>query len=208
VLLRLEALEDRLVMDAAHWIPYQGDLNGGWSESNHWSIGRQPAVSDDVFIDAPGNYTVTIDTTANMHNFTLNSTNATLAVSSSPYIETVNTTGAAQLLAGHVLLNGHWMTTGTGTLENRVSITVHGTNASIELSFSQNQGGSLRVEGSNASGDARLTMVGSHPFTNAGAIVVESMNGGYASVQSMNGGVNPGTGGPRRLQGSLSTTAR
>lgn len=45
-----------------HWINSNG---GNWSNQNNWSLGRVPNSGDDVFIDAAGTYTVTLD-----NNFT------------------------------------------------------------------------------------------------------------------------------------------
>src|SRR4051794_27921262 len=46
------------VLSTAHWINSSG---GNWNTPSNWSTGSVPTASNDVFIDAAGTYTVTLD---------------------------------------------------------------------------------------------------------------------------------------------------
>src|SRR5437879_1549191 len=54
--LRLEALEDRTLLDTVRWI---SPNSGSWGDADNWSTGSVPGAADDVFIDVPQNITVT-----------------------------------------------------------------------------------------------------------------------------------------------------
>lgn len=52
---RLEALEERALLDAISWTCGSGD----WATTSCWSLGRLPAAGDDVTINRPGDIVVT-----------------------------------------------------------------------------------------------------------------------------------------------------
>jgi hypothetical protein len=49
-------LEDRTLLDVAHWINPAG---GDWNTPSNWSINGLPGANDDVFIDVPGDVVIT-----------------------------------------------------------------------------------------------------------------------------------------------------
>src|SRR5437879_1076570 len=60
--LRLEALEDRTLLDAVHWI----GGSGNWHDPTHWDIGKVPGSGDDAVIDGSPALTVTIPSSDNI----------------------------------------------------------------------------------------------------------------------------------------------
>jgi hypothetical protein len=106
----IERLEDRTLLDAVHWI----GGSGNWSDPSHWDS-HVPGPSDTAIIDATGaDYTVTLDTSATVAGFSLNSSNATFSATGRTF--TVN--GDATLSAGTVLwVSSTWTESGTLTTQ-------------------------------------------------------------------------------------------
>jgi hypothetical protein len=167
--LRLESLEDRLVLDAVSW---SAAVDGNWSDASKWSP-HAPGVGDTVTIDKTGaNYTVTLDTSPTIAGFTLNSANATFFASG----RTLTVNGTDTLSAGSVLWrNSNWA--GSGTLTNNASMTFQGGSAAITSAFAQN--GTALIQGSDAGGSGTLTVA--NGFSNAGTITLQSINQNWDS---------------------------
>jgi uncharacterized repeat protein (TIGR01451 family) len=56
------------VITGAHWINSSG---GNWNTASNWSTGSVPTASNDVIIDAPGTYTVTLDVNPAFNSLTV-----------------------------------------------------------------------------------------------------------------------------------------
>jgi hypothetical protein len=136
------------------WINPAG---GNWSNTNNWSAGRIPGVTDDAFITTDGTYAVVLDTNASFARLTLGAavgtqtlviTNRTLSLSSS---SVVNPNGVLELGGG--ALNGagdltvqsllRW--TG-GALSSGINIATNGV-LNISGAASKSLGGTIRNEG-------------------------------------------------------------
>jgi hypothetical protein len=91
----VEPLEDRTLLDAAHWINPAG---GDWNTPSNWSINRLPAAGDDVFIDVPGDVTITYSGNSSaIHSLTSQETvvlsGGTLSVSTSSLVNNFELNG-------------------------------------------------------------------------------------------------------------------
>ena len=108
--LKLESLEDRIAPTVNVWL---NPIDGNWSDASNWSDGV-PTVDDDVVIDADGSeYTVTVDTNAEVAGLTLGSADATLSL----IFRTLTVNGDFNINAGSVGVFASTIT-GTGTLTN------------------------------------------------------------------------------------------
>lgn len=139
--LQLELLEDRQLLSTVSWTNPAG---GNWDQAANWKddtgANRVPTNADDVVIDLSGaDYTVTLNVDATVASVRLNSSNATLSLSS----RTITVDGQANLDAGNLnLLSSAW--SGAGRLANDAAILVQGSSI-ISSPFDQN--GSLLLQG-------------------------------------------------------------
>jgi hypothetical protein len=150
----VERLEDRTLLDAVHWI----GGSGKWSDPSHWDM-HVPGPSDTAIIDATGaDYTVTLDTSATVAGFTLNSSNAMFYM----YGQTFTVNGDAMLSAGTVLWTYYGTWTESGTLTNSATVIASVGSETFNGTFANAVGGTLQVQSSdapnqNSRGDASLT---------------------------------------------------
>lgn len=97
---------------------------GNWSTGANWLDGTAPGSADSVSIAAAGApYTVALDVNASITSLLLNSTDATLSVSS----HTLTTTGAVSINAGLLVLTANGTTSTNTTLSAASGVTNHGT---------------------------------------------------------------------------------
>jgi hypothetical protein len=84
-------------MTAIHW---KKGISGSFDTAADWSTGTVPGIADDVFIDAPGKYTVTLPASSpqNVNTLTI-SKGATLDITSGVFFVPGGTTNAGNILS-------------------------------------------------------------------------------------------------------------
>ncbi|MDD5064328.1 MAG: PEP-CTERM sorting domain-containing protein [Phycisphaerae bacterium] len=181
-------------------------VSGNWDNSVLWDPDGIPDdTADTATINAMGGaYTVSLNISPTLSNFTLDSADATLSAVS----KTLTVEDSALLLDGNVLWQSStWADDGAGTLNNSANMTVRGTSAINTNTFAQN--GQLTIQGFYAN-HAALTVA--NGFTNSGTINLDSIDGAYQSRLNVTSGtltnegqinINEGTGGVRTLGANL-----
>ena len=180
--------------------------SGAWGNLNNWTPAGVPDVAGETAtINATGAaYTVSLDFDPTISGFKLDSTDATLQING----HTLTVNGPDSLVAGTArMINSAWA--GSGTLANQANLWVEG-NSAINCAISNT--GLLWVRGTSAN-NSDLSI---GAFTNDGTLRLESVDAATTSYLDINGAglftnagtfeVNVGSGGARRLNGSLSNS--
>ena len=178
--------------------------NGNWTDTSRWSAGVVPGPSHHAIVNAPGAYTLTLNTNAAVASFTMDAPAATFSLAGRTFSVNLNSV----LKAGTVALrNATW--TGNGPLTNNATILVQG---SSTLSVPRLVGGTLWVQGGALNQEGFLSI--GDGLTNEGVIRLESVQaGGYRSGLVVTGTftnaadgvieVNVGAGGGSLVSGRL-----
>ena len=110
------------MIDAVHWIGSNNPAsNGGdWSEAAKWSTGAVPNPTDNVFIDAPGTYTVTSNAPVSIHFLSVSS-NAKLNITNSSTFSLTSASDTSLSNAGEITIN-----TGSKLLVDAPTLSLNG----------------------------------------------------------------------------------
>src|SRR5215831_4382292 len=163
-------------------ISWASAVNGNWNDPTKWSPAQVPGLSDDVTINVPGTYTVTLNADASINSLALGDVSATQTLSGSGRILTL--ASASTIAAGGVLdltsssINGAGSLTIQGRLALRAEnvavaldnfglILGHGT-FTLSGALTTETGSTFRAEGDALSGAANVTVT--NGFTNNGTI--------------------------------------
>ena len=170
-----------------HW---NAAVSGDWSDDALWTGGAAPAPGDNVFIDVPGDYTVTLDVDADVANLDLGAATGAQQLAATSRVLTVNGTlaitdgGELSLAACQVLGAGDIDNAGTLRLQhsNTLNVDLHNA-ATMEVRHTGNlvngafttTGGSLLNLEIVQNADPQITFASG--FTNHGTIELDQSIG-------------------------------
>ena len=177
-------------------ISWTNPAGGNWSTGSNWSTGVAPGGTDDVVIDLPGTYTVTLDVSPTVNSLTLGASSGQQTLTGTSRTLTVN--GATNIGGNGVLTLTSSTVAGTGAVTNQGTMSLVGsvfgagvglTNqglttvggaSSLNGPVSALAGGTLRMEGNGTGGTGALTVA--NGFTNDGVIELASVSGFSSSL--------------------------
>ncbi|HYC50739.1 MAG TPA: hypothetical protein VEB19_06510 [Gemmatimonadaceae bacterium] len=180
------------------WINAAG---GNWSVASNWSTGVVPGATDNVSIDLPGTYTVTLDVNPTIAGLTVGGTGASATLSATS--RTLSLNGAMVVMPSGTLNLVTSSITGAGTFSNAGLVTMQGGSIAVGVNITNNgtirthgavsingalstsAPSSIRAVGQNTGGTAALTIA--NGFFNHGLIELTSTNGHAASLTVTNG---------------------
>jgi hypothetical protein len=191
-----------LLFNIVHGADIYWDTNksGVWSDPSNWSSGIIPDSIDNVYIERPGNYTITLDMDVSITSFTLGSSGGVQILSNSGHTitfnnpSTINSRGILEF-SDNSQIEGSGTLTNYGTLNlenctvnadllNNALITVHG-DVFLNKLFENNIDATLIVEGLTAF-EVYLTIA--NGFTNHGIIELTSNDSQKASRLKISNG--------------------
>lgn len=135
------AITSPLLAGDIHWT---AAVDGNWSDGANWSGGSMPAPGDNVFIDAVGDYTVTLDTDAELTDLALGASTGSQRLSASSRTLTIG--GTATISANGEFSLAAAIVAGPGSLVNGGTITLQNNNT---ISADLLNDGTLNVEHQN-----------------------------------------------------------